>query len=543
MVVNNEKKNNVEPPFTIENNVLKGKVVKNDGPLVNPAKLLFDILRNNPDVISQVDGLTGTEDTFSAIRDRAVKCALWLQKQGIGKGDIIAISTHNHLNTSIPFLAGMFLGAIVNPWDSEMNIQSGRHMMTLTLPKVIFANEKSAAVALEVAKIELFHTKIVCFGYYPGTTPFVDVLKDHQESSVANFKCAEIDDFEDTSLLLFSSGTTGPSKAVQLSHRSLANVLMSDYEMNSHVAMSFSTLYWISGVLLTIKSIHSCMKRIIPPEFEPKVACELMEKYKVSWVLLSTSIANRLIRYGHLQDYDLSNLKVVVIGGAILKKESEDVLRKHLPHTMIIQAYGMTELGGLVTKQVPGATIGSCGIPTENSEIKVVDIETGKTLGPNQPGEVYTKTWTMTTGYYKNPEETKRSIDEDGWVHTGDLAYYNEKGEFFILDRVKELIKYRGYQISPSEIEALLQSHPAVLEAAVIGVPHPTDDEHPIAFVSKIPNKEVSAEELIKLVEINMTDYNKLRAGVKFLPNLPHTNSGKIARKELRAMAKKYAIN
>ncbi|XP_076758984.1 uncharacterized protein LOC143428154 [Xylocopa sonorina] len=542
MVVNNEKEDNVEPHFTIENNVLKGKVVTKDTLHTGLGKLLFDVLRNNPDVIGQVDAITGIEDTFADITDRAIKCALWLRKQGVGKGDIVVICTHNHRDSTIPFLAGLFLGAIVNSWDNEMNIQYGRHMMTLTLPEVIFANEKSAALILEVAKIELFHTRIVCFGHYPGTTPFADVLKDHQESAVANFKCEEIDDLEETALLLFSSGTTGLPKAVQLPHRALINMLMTDYNMITDIIMTFSSLYWISGVLFTIKGIYSCTKRIIPPEFEPQVACELLQKYKVSWALLSTSISNRLIRYSHLRDYDLSSLKAVIIGGAILQKESEDLLRKYLPHAVIVQAYGTTELGGVITIQLPGTTSGSCGIVSANSEIKIVDVKTGRALGPNQPGELQSKTWTMSTGYYKNPEETKNTFDEDGWMHTGDLAYYNEKGEFFIIDRIKELIKYRGHQISPSEIEALLQTHPAVVEAAVVGVPHPTDDEHPIAFVCKAPNKEVSAEELIKLVEVNMMDHNRLRAGVKFLPKLPYTNSGKIARKELRAMAKKIAI-
>lgn len=202
----------------------------------------------------------------------------------------------------------------------------------------------------------------------------------------------------------------------------------------------------------------------------------------------------------------------------------------------------MTELCGLVIIQLPDTQSGSCGVITTNCEAKIVDRETGNLLGPNQPGELCIKSWARMNGYYRNLEATKATLDTEGWIHTGDLATYNEKGEFFIVDRLKELIKYQGHSITPIEIESVLQSHPAVLEVAVVGIPHPTDDEHPVAFVSKVPNKEVSAEELIKIVETNLIDHYKLRGGVKFLPSLPHTHSGKIARKELRAMAKTLAV-
>ncbi|XP_053971888.1 uncharacterized protein LOC128872835 [Hylaeus volcanicus] len=530
--------------FTIENNVIKGKTKPYTSHYKSAGALLFDILKETPSIISQVDGPTGIEDSYEDMLDRSIKCALWLKKQGIGKGDIVATSTDVHRECLIPCLASLFIGAIFNAWDSDMNVHLARHFITTSEPKVLFANEESVRVALEAAKIEVFPVKVVTYGKYAGTTPFSEVLKGHDKSDVADFQCTEIDNSQDIAYILYSSGTTGLPKGVMTSHHSLLGVLqMTDLmNMSSSSLMWFSPIYWVSGLLLSLLSISTRRKRIITPNYQDKIACELIEKYKIGWTMLSTSMANRFVRYSGLHDYDLSSLKVLFVGGASLKKESQDLLKKHLPQTMIIQAYGMTEMGGLITTQVSGSsTSGSCGIVNVNCQLKIVDIDTGKTLGPNETGEICGKSVHMMTGYFKNPEATANTIDKEGWLHSGDIGYFNEKGELFIVDRVKELIKYLGYQVTPTEIENLLQSHPGVLEAAVVGIPHPTEDEHPIAFVSKVPNMEVTAEELIKKVATTLTDHFHLRGGVQFLPSLPHTPSGKVSRKELKAIARSMA--
>ncbi|XP_078043386.1 uncharacterized protein LOC144473409 [Augochlora pura] len=540
--------NNAQAPqrtFTIENNVLIGKKVSYDFKHKSGGEYLYERMKNNPSVVAQVDTITGEETTFEQLLDRAVKCALWLRKEGIKKGDVIAIATHNQSDSFVPCIAALFIGVIFNPWDPGMNTNLARHFIKLTQPKVVFANEKSTGVVLDAAKIEGFDTKVVTFGDYLGTMSFSDILKGHTRSEVSSFQCEDIA-LDDTALILFSSGTTGLPKGVELSHK-MVLVTLADNSAVHLTAISrplwFSTLCWISGILCSLKIFGTSARKIIGPDFEPQKACELVEKYKVTWLFLSTSMANRLGRYEDLGKYDLSSLKCVFIGGAILKKESQDMLREYLPNALVAQGYGMTELGGAIASQNPNSTSGSCGTIVANCEMKIVDVQTGKCLGPDQQGELCIKSNIVMKGYYKNPIATKEILDKDGWVHTGDLAYYNDLGELFIVDRIKEIVKYRGCQITPSIIEDLLQTHPGVIEVAVVGIPHPTDDEHLVAFVSKVPDMEVSANELITKVEKNCVDAYRLRGGVKFMPTLPHTATGKIARAQLRNIAKSLAAH
>ncbi|XP_076286175.1 uncharacterized protein LOC143211923 [Lasioglossum baleicum] len=533
-----------EKPFIIENNVIVGKKKPLLLKYTSGGKYLYDVMKNNLNVVTQLDPVTGKEDTIEECLNRAVKCALWLKKKGVGKGDIIAIASHNHRDSFTPCLAALFIGATFNPWDPGMNTHLARHFIRLVEPKVIFTNQKSARVALDAVKIETSEAKVVTFGDYPGSVPFVDVLQAHSEVDVADFQCEDVD-IDDTALILFSSGTTGLPKGVELSHKM---VLMTTdtslgLDLSQERPLWFSPISWISGVLCSLKVLASGGKKIIGSNFEPQIACELIEKYKITWVILSTSMANRMVRYKDLGNYDLSSLRILLVGGAMLKSESQEMLKKQLPHTVVVQAFGMTELGGVAASQKPSDSSGSCGTVCINYEMKIIDLQSGEALGPNQQGELCIKSESIMNGYHKNPTATKEAIDEDGWMHTGDRAYYNEKGELFIVDRIKEILKYRGYQISPSEIENLLQTHPGVLEVAVVGIPHPTDDEHPVAFVRKMPDKEVSADELMMKVEKAFVDAYKLRGGVKFVTTFPYTSSGKIARSQLRNMAKSFVVH
>ncbi|GAB1860346.1 Luciferin 4-monooxygenase [Camponotus japonicus] len=529
--------------FTVENNVYKGKVSSYSSNYKSLNELIWTKIKSHGDKIAYLDARTENMVTYAELQDKVVRCALWLQKQGIKSGDVVSLCTCNHLNSIVPCLAVFYINAIFNPWNEDMDLQTALHVIQLTTPKVIFCSEKPVNVILSAMKESNCNAMIVVFGNHPNAISFSDILNMYSNAEVANFRFAEVGDIKKTTCIMHSSGTTGMPKGVEMSNYCLLRISEDkNLDMSNAVSIWFSSLYWISGILMNLKSIVQGAKVIIYPEFDEEMTCQLIEKYKVTVIFLSTSMINRFLRAGYIKKYSLSCLKVIVCGGAIIKPKAQKEMRSILPHVQVLQGYGMTELGGIATLQLPHHKDGSCGIVAKNVQMKVVDPENGNVLGPNNSGELWIKTATIMNGYYRNPEATKNTVDEEGWLHSGDIGYFDEDGELFIIDRIKELIKYRGYQISPGEIEGVLILHPAVLEVAVLAVPHATDDEHPIAYVTKTPGSKVTEQELIDLVANNMMDQYRLRAGVVFLDAFLYTGSGKIARKELKAMAKKLAV-
>ncbi|KAL0124905.1 hypothetical protein PUN28_006636 [Cardiocondyla obscurior] len=501
---------------------------------------MYKVFFYNNKKFIQLDTITEETFTYAELQDKIVKCALWLQKQGVKSNDVISVCTNNQPNSIVPCIAASYINAIFNPWNEGMDLPTALHVLQLTKPKVIFCNEKSSEVILRAIKEKNFKSIVVIFGKRDDTISFSDILKSCNDTEVSNFHYIELDDIKQTSCILHSSGTTGMPKGVELSNYTMLFISEdNNFDLANLPTLWFSSLYWISGVLLNVKAITQGGKVILYPEFDEEMTCKLIQKYNVAVLFLSTSMINRFVRAGHAKNYSLPSLKIILGGGAIIKPKVQEELRSALPHVQILQGYGMTELGGLVTLQQSEHKNGSCGVVAKNVQIKIVDPESGKVLGPNQSGEIWIKSAIIMNGYYNNPEATKSTIDEEGWLHSGDIGYVDEDGELFIIDRIKELIKYRGYQISPGEIEGVLITHPAVLEAAVISIPHAIDDEHPLAFITKKPGAKEVEQELIDFVAKNMMDHYKLRAGIIFLDKFPYTGSGKIARKDLKEMAKK----
>ncbi|KAG5311844.1 4CLL7 protein, partial [Acromyrmex insinuator] len=521
--------------FTVENGVYKGERTHQSTKYKSLGELMWVSITSHEDKIAHLDAHTDETFTYAELQDKAVRCALWLQKQGIKCGDVISVCTSNQPNSIVPCIAAAYVNAIFNPWNEDMDLSTALHVLQLTTPKVIFCSEKSVGVILNAMKEKNCNPMVVVFGNHDSTISLSDILRNCNNAEAANFRYVELDDVKKTACIIHSSGTTG-----ELSNHTM--ILMKDngtLDMTNVPTLWFSSLYWISGVILNVKAISQGGTVILYSQFDEDMTCQLIEKYKVAVLFLSSSMINRFVRAGYVKNYSLPSLKVILGGGAIIKPKIQEELRRCLPHVQILQGYGMTEVGGLVTCQLPNHKDGSCGIVAKNVQIKIVNLESRKVLDPNQSGEIWIKCASMMNGYYRNPEATKSTIDEEGWLHTGDIGYIDEDGELFIIDRIKELIKYRGYQISPGEIEGVLISHPAVLEVAVISIPHATDDEHPLAYIIKKPGAKETKQDLIDFVAKNMMDHYKLRAGIIFLDVFPYTGSGKIARKDLKEMTKK----
>ncbi|XP_058805438.1 uncharacterized protein LOC131672315 [Phymastichus coffea] len=524
--------------FYIENNIIKGVKTKFDSSATGVGPLIMKVFNDKPNVVAQIEVETGKHTTYQEMKERSIRCALWLLKQNVGSGDVVTICTHNHLDSYVPCIATFFVGAIYNPWHHEVTLKTARHLMSLTRPKVIFACESAVEVLKEAARLEGVEAKMVVFEKHLELKTLKDIMRLQTNEEVETFKLPEIKDPSGIAMILFSSGTTGLPKGVAHSHRSLYRNTSSFGAMDDSKTLWYSSLYWISGTFCLLRSTLCAATRILHANFDAVETCKVIEKYKVDWFFVTPVMMIDFCKSKSLKKHKLDCLKVVLTGGSKVSRPILKEFKESLPNCAVAQAYGMTELGGVVSAQTKDCTkIESVGFVIPNMQLKIIDELSNKALGPNEVGEMCVKSDDKMLCYYRNPEATKATIDEDGWIHTGDRGYYAENGELFIVDRIKEVMKFRGHHVSAIEIEEVLLRHPDVIEAAVVPVPHDTDIERPMAFVKKIAASKVTEEELVELSS-ELGTYRKLWGGVKFIEEIPHTASGKVCRKELKEMAK-----
>lgn len=239
-----------------------------------------------------------------------------------------------------------------------------------------------------------------------------------------------------------------------------------------------------------------------------------------------------------LNQFDLSSLKLIFTGAAPLSKEVEDHVKARWKNKLeIIQTYGMSEMTYAALMTFWPIKPGAAGKILRGDYVKVIDSK-GKSLPANKVGELCFKGNRIMKGYLNNPKATAETIDKDGWLHTGDLGYFDDDKEFFIVDRLKELIKYKAFQVAPAELEGLLLSNPKIRDCGVIGIPDEIAGELPFGFVVKQPGAEITEDEVKNFVKQNASNAKWLRGGVKFIDEIPKNPSGKILRRELRELFK-----
>jgi acyl-CoA synthetase (AMP-forming)/AMP-acid ligase II len=268
------------------------------------------------------------------------------------------------------------------------------------------------------------------------------------------------------------------------------------------------------------------------PRFELEGFLEIFEKHEITFAHLVPPIVLALAKHPLVEKHDLSALRVIVSGAAPLSADLSEACAARLGCS-VIQGYGLTETSPVthVSSSDPAQDVaGSVGPCISNTECKIVDAQTGESLGPGERGEIAIRGPQVMKGYLNDPEATSAMIDEAGWLHTGDIGYADEQGRFFIVDRVKELIKYKGMQVAPAELEGLLLKHPAVADAAVVGSPDEEAGEVPKAFL--VRRGEVDASGIMAFVADHVAPHKKIRR-VEFVEQIPKSPSGKILRRLL----------
>ncbi|EPS64586.1 hypothetical protein M569_10193, partial [Genlisea aurea] len=279
---------------------------------------------------------------------------------------------------------------------------------------------------------------------------------------------------------------------------------------------------------------------LIMQKFEIVSFLELIQKFKVTIGPFVPPIVLQIAKSPIVANYDLSSVRLVMSGAAPLGKDLEDSVRVKFPKAKLGQGYGMTEAGPVLSmclafaKEPMEIKSGACGTVVRNAEMKIVDIETGASLPRNHTGEICIRGQQIMKGYLNDAEATERTIDTDGWLHTGDIGFIDGDDELFIVDRLKEIIKYKGFQVAPAEIEALLLTHPAISDAAVVPLKDEEAGEVPVAFVVKSNGTRVTEDEIKQYISKQVVFYKRI-SRVFFVEAVPKSPSGKILRKDLKA--------
>lgn len=502
-------------------------------------------LRDKP---ALVDALSGRGYTYGELASAVRRVAINLTRRGFAKGDVLALYCLNSPEYVVAMLGAWSLGGIMttaNPLltASELRgqLEDAGVSLLLTAPELM---GKAAEAAAGIQVREIF-----TMGEANGAVPFAALLDDSADAS--DIPVAQVEP-EDLAAIPYSSGTTGFPKGVMLTHRNLVanccqfqpigNVSQDDILINA--MPFFHAAGW--AILFHMGLANGCTI-VTLPRFELAPFLRACQDYKVTSTLLVPPCVLALAKQPEVNQYDLSHLRTIFVGAAPL---AEGVARECCERIgcSIQQVYGLTETSPF-THGNPAATaatkLASVGVCVPNSECKVSDIATGAELGPGQDGEICVRGPQVMRGYFKRPEATANAIDADSWFHTGDVGHADEQGYIYIVDRVKELIKYNAYQVAPAELEAVLLTHPAIADAAVIPSPDEQAGEVPKAFVVLKPGAgAVAPDEILTYVAERVAPYKRVRR-IEITDQIPKTASGKILRRILvereRASAMKPA--
>ncbi|XP_058465877.1 uncharacterized protein LOC131439176 [Malaya genurostris] len=505
-------------------------------------EMMIKDLKLRPANIGLIDPVSGTQLSYQQILDQSILVATGLLRIGITEHDTVAIVSHNCLEYCFAMFGTIFTGATLaqfNPTYLEGELE---HAMRMTRPKIMLVSRAVADRVVTVSRKLKFVSKIFVFDSrvksfeQPLLVPFDNLL--NQQAASENFYPAAVDKQNHVALILLSSGTTGLPKGVQLTHANIMTTIAHSKEAakllelpDQLVALAVTPLFHVLTSVGLINMVTNNCRCVLMPKFDAVLFLQSIEKYKVNLMSVVPPLMVFLAKHPMVDNYDLSSLMTLFCGAAPLSKEIEDQVRERLGIAFVRQGYGMTETTYVMLMQTGFENKAGCvGQVRMGQWVKVIDPDSGKILGPNQPGELCFKGSLIMKGYAGK----ESAIDADGWLHTGDVGYYDEDKDFFIVDRIKELIKYKGFQVAPAELEAVLLKHPKVEDAAVIGVPNERVGELATAFVVKKSEVNVTEGEIEQFVAKHVSLHKQLHGGVKFVSEIPKTATGKILRRTLR---------
>ena len=504
-----------------------------DSPLTT---YIFEELMDQLDSVAIVDGPTGRSYTYGQLLDAIQRFAGALTERKMESGEVLAIVSPNLPEYAIAMHGTLYAGGTVttiNPTYTAKEIikqlenSGATRLVSISLFEPVIKEIQEQCTLKEIVLIDGDGTDslgAVPLSEYLAAEP----LKEH----------APVDVNSHIAVLPYSSGTTGLPKGVMLSHSNLTiNINQAEAMVqmeNTDVCLAVLPFFHIYGMHIILNcTLKTGGKVVTQPRFDLEEFLGLIQEHKATRLFLVPPIILALARHPIVDNYDTSSIELITSGAAPLSGELAAEASERLG-TEIVQGYGMTELSPLSHASLRGSTkTSSVGYLTPNTECRIVSVETGEDMEPGEDGELYIRGPQVMMGYLNNSEATAETIDSEGWLHTGDVGHIDEDGDFYIVDRSKELIKYKGFQVSPAELEGLLLTHPAVADAGVIGIPDEEAGEIPKAFVTLKEKGSVSEQDIKDFVADEVATFKQLRE-VEFVDEIPKSPTGKILRRILR---------
>ncbi|QFU09716.1 Long-chain-fatty-acid--CoA ligase [Rhodobacteraceae bacterium THAF1] len=498
-----------------------------DIPDISITERLFQGLEMDPDGVVLTDGTSGAGMTAAALQDRIKRLAGGLTQRGLGKGGVVALMAPNIPDYVTVFHGVAWAGGTVTTINPTYTAYEVRKQLLDSKAKILVVVAGFADTAREAIQGTSVET-IAVIG--AGETTLEDLLGDPLQAQ------ADVDLEKDIVVLPYSSGTTGMPKGVMLSHRNLvANVEQCAAFFDPQVGettIAFLPFFHIYGMTVLMNQYLARGARLVTmPRFDLERFLSLVAEHKPKVLYIVPPVALALAKHPMVDQFDHSSVDRVMCGAAPLGGELGDACAARMGGVMT-QGYGMTELSPVShVTPIDNPRAGASGLTVPNCESRVVDPDTLEDRAPGEEGELWVRGPNVMQGYLGNDAATKETITEDGWLRTGDLCVIDEDGYMFVRERVKELIKYKGFQVAPAELEAELVGHDAIQDAAVMGKPDDEAGEVPIAFIVK--SGEIDEAGVKAHISGRLSTYKQLHE-VHFVDEIPKSASGKILRRVLK---------
>ena len=462
-----------------------------------------------------------------------------LQKLGVQKGDRVAVFAPSSLEFIVSWFSVVKLGAVFVPVNIMLKARESKYILENAEVNTLIVHQSQAEIIQSIRPGLKFLKNLIVIGNQPLPDSLLfSALLAEKPGREMMVDCTP----EDTATMIYTSGTTGFPKGAMITHGNFdSNVkgIIKALELDEGmVRVSVTPLFHAMGLTVNLLAVVMLgATAVIQAKLDFEEFLKANEKYGATMISGAPTLHYMLVNDPRTAGYKLSTWKVGMSGSAPLPV---DVLKKFEEKFKIpmVEAYGLTEVTTAATSNpVFGVRKpGSVGLPFSDLEVKIFD-EQDREVPAGEVGEVVIRGPAVMKGYYNNPEATAETL-KGGWLHTGDLGKKDEDGYVYILDRKKDMIICSGYNVYPREVEEVLHTHPAVMEAAVIGIPDPKRGESPMAFVILRPGKKVTEEELIQFCGENLANYKVIKA-VKFVEEFPRNPNRKVLKRELREMLKK----